>query len=123
MEKIISIFVLIFIMIMCYIFFYHSEIFVEPQHCEVTNKNDKIEILVSRSYSATKWQHKYFVNGNDVYIKLYEVCYLNPLNTNRGFMYRFEMPAKFDNYYIYDKTGEPILIYQNIALIGRKKTV
>lgn len=112
MEKIISIFSVFLIIIMCYIFFYCSEIFVESQHCEVTKQNDKIEILVSRSYSATKWKHRYFVNGNDIYIKLYEVCYLNPLNTNSGFMYRFEVPAKFDNYYIYDKTGEPILIYE-----------
>lgn len=94
-----------------YICFYKQECYIVPEHWKFDFSNNQNLVTVSRSYSYTKWKHKCYINGDEIYIKIYVFPFINPFIKNFGMDYTFEIPTNIKNIYSYTQNNEPILIY------------
>ena len=109
--------IIIFIIFCIYLFFGKTQTYVEPQKWKIESKENETRIMVGRSLSYIKWNHSYEREGNDLYVKIFLVPYLNFLNNNAGSLYLFSIPEdleEIEHIYTYDNTGNLVLVYPKL---------
>ena len=97
-----------------YVFFYKSEVYIHPNQWQFARGENETRVMTGRSLNFIRWDHSYERIGNDLYIRLYLVPYLNFLNRDYGALYFFKIPEdlnEIEHIYTYDNDGNPVLVY------------
>lgn len=109
--------IIIFIIFCIYLFFIKTQTYIYPQQWKIESKENETRIMVGRSLNYIKWDHSYERKGNDLYIKIYLVPYINFLNNNAGSLYFFSIPEdlkEIEHIYTYDNDGNSVLVYHKL---------
>lgn len=109
--------IIIFIIFCIYVFFIKTQTYIYPQQWKIESKENETRIMVGRSLNYIKWDHSYERKGNDLYIKIYLVPYINFLNNNAGSLYFFSIPEdlkEIEHIYTYDNDGNSVLVYHKL---------